>query len=278
MEVPAPGVRRSVGPNVTCTVIFVGVPPRPASRAAPLAASRADRLELLARMLADRPGATAAELAGALGVSVRGVFRDLSALRERGYPVEAARGRGGGLRLHPNWGLGRVLLARDEALAALLGLAVAERLGLPVFAAELARARRRLVGAFPAAERRRVAPLRERVFVGDPAPEAVQQVYAEPASGPTRRLQAAFVDERVVRATYVREDGTVSARRLEPHALLITWPAWYLLAHDHLRDAPRAFRLDRFAAVDVEAEPFRPRARELAEALLGATGLAPDRL
>jgi biotin operon repressor len=128
-------------------------PTRARTRAprAPLAASRADRLDLVARVLADRPGATAADLAAELGVSVRSVFRDLGALRARGYPVEAARGRGGGLRLHPNWGLGRVLLARDEALGTLLGLAVAERLGLPMFAAELGRARRRLAGAFPAA-------------------------------------------------------------------------------------------------------------------------------
>src|ERR687889_514744 len=155
-------------------------------------ASRADRLELLARVLGDRPGATAADLARELGVSTRSVFRDLDALRERGYPVESARGRGGGLRLHPNWGLGRVLLSRDEALCALLGLAVAEKLRFPMFAPEDA-----------------------------------------------------------------REDGAVSHRRLEPHALVINWPAWYLMAHDHLRGESRTFRLDRFVTVAVEAGPLR---------------------
>src|SRR3712207_4657799 len=99
--------------------------------------NRADRLDLLARVLRDRPGVTAGDLARELGVSVRSVFRDVEALRERGYPIESARGRGGGLRLHPNWGLGRVLLSRDEALCALLGLAVAEKLGFPMFAAEV---------------------------------------------------------------------------------------------------------------------------------------------
>ena len=34
---------------------------------------------------------TAGELARELGVSVRSVFRDLDALRERGYPVEAVQ-------------------------------------------------------------------------------------------------------------------------------------------------------------------------------------------
>jgi predicted DNA-binding transcriptional regulator YafY len=252
--------------------------PHPGPRATPLAASRADRLDLVARVLADRPGVTAADLAAELGVSVRSVFRDLGALRARGYPVEAARGRGGGLRLHPNWGLGRVLLTRDEALGTLLGLAVAERIGLPMFAAELGRARRRLAGAFPAGERRRLAPLRERVFVGGPASAAVRAAYGQLAAAATRRLQVAFVEERVVRATYVADDGRRSDRELEPHALLITPPAWYLLAYDRLRAAPRAFRLDRLVAVEAEADSFRPRARELAETLLGATGLDPDPL
>jgi len=117
------------------------------------ARSRADRLDLLARVLRDRPGVTAGDLARELGVSVRSIFRDLDALRERGYPIESARGRGGGLRLRANWGLGRVLLSRDEALCTLLGLAVAEKLGFPMFAPEVARARRKIADAFPTAER-----------------------------------------------------------------------------------------------------------------------------
>ena len=40
-----------------------------------------------------------------------------------------------------------------------------------------------------------------------------------------RRLQAAFVDQRIVRADYAKEDGTVVVRRLEPHALVINAPA-----------------------------------------------------
>src|ERR687889_670029 len=143
-------------------------------------ASRADRLELLARVLGDRPGATAADLARELGVSTRSVFRDLDALRERGYPVESSRGRGGGLRLHPNWGLGRVQLSRDEALCTLLGLAIAERLGMPMFGPGAARSRRKIADAFPPAERRRIAPLRERIFVAQPASPDVRRSYAEP--------------------------------------------------------------------------------------------------
>ena len=240
--------------------------------------SRADRLDLLARVLRDRPGATAGELAGALGVSVRSVFRDIDALRERGYPIEASRGRGGGLRLHTNWGLGRVLLSRDEALCTLLGLAVAEKLRFPMFAPDIGRARRKIADAFPATERRRIAPLRERIFIGEAASAEVRRSYREPAAAPTRRLQVAFVEERIVRAEYVKEGGESSQRRLEPHALVINWPAWYLMAHDYLRGEARTFRLDRFVSVEIEADTFRPRARQLVHELLASTGVVLDRV
>jgi predicted DNA-binding transcriptional regulator YafY len=240
--------------------------------------TRSDRLELLARLLGDRPGITAGEIARELGSSLRTVFRDLDALRRRGYPIETSRGRGGGLRLHRNWGLGRVLLSRDEALCTLLGLAVAEKLRFPMFAPEIGRARRKIADAFPAAERRRIAPLRERIFVGEPASAEVRRSYGEPAPAPTRRLQAAFVEERIVRVEYVREGGAPSRRRLEPHALVINWPAWYLLAHDHLRGGARTFRLDRFVEVEPETESFRPRARELVLETLSSTGVVLDRV
>lgn len=238
--------------------------------------TRADRLDLLARILRDRPGVTAGALAEELGVSVRSVFRDLDHLRERGYPVEASRGRGGGLRLHGNWGLGKVLLSREEALCTLLGLAIAERVGLPMFTTETRRARRRIADAFPQVERKRIAPLRERIFIGQPASRSVRASYAEPAAAPMRPLQVAFVEERLVLATYVKEGGEESTRRLEPHALLINWPAWYLMAFDHLRGTPRTFRLDRFVAVEQERATFRPQPRRVLEELLSAPGIVME--
>jgi predicted DNA-binding transcriptional regulator YafY len=141
---------------------------------------RLDRLDLLARTLRDRPGTTAADLARDLGVSVRSVFRDLEHLRERGYPIEADRGRGGGLRLHASWGLGKVLLSSEEALCTLLSLAIGERLNFPIFSPELARARKKIVDAFPTRERRTLAPLRERILVGPSASAAVRSSYRAP--------------------------------------------------------------------------------------------------
>ena len=247
----------------------------PSASASP---SRVDRLDLVARILRDRPGITAGDLARELGVSERSVFRDLDALRERGFPIESARGRGGGLRLHPHWGLGRVLLSHEEALCTLLSLAMSEKLGMPMFAAAAGRARRRIVDAFPSAERRRIAPLRERIFVGTPASARVRASYGEPGAAPSRALQAAFVDERRVLAEYAREDGTVSERTLEPHALVINWPAWYLVAFDLSRAASRTFRMDRFKRVQPLTDRFRPRPTEIVRELVASGDVQLDRL
>jgi predicted DNA-binding transcriptional regulator YafY len=230
---------------------------------------RIDRLDLLTRVLRDRPGITVAALAHELDVSVRSVFRDLDHLRERGYPIEADRGRGGGVRLHASWGLGKVLLSSEEALCTLLSLAISEKLSFPMFSSDVSRARKKIVDAFPTAERKRIAPLRERIFVGRPASANVRSTYVSPDAGAMRRLQVAFVRENIVSADYVKETGESSTRRVEPHAMLINWPAWYLLGFDHLRGEPRTFRFDRFRNVEVEEHSvFRARPREMAGRLL----------
>ncbi|NJO35709.1 MAG: HTH domain-containing protein, partial [Rhodospirillales bacterium] len=71
---------------------------------------------------------TAAELAAALGVSMRTLNRDLELLRDGGVPIESDRGRGGGLRLQRNWALGRLHLSPAEAIDLLLSIAIAERM------------------------------------------------------------------------------------------------------------------------------------------------------
>lgn len=238
---------------------------------------RADRLELLLEALRDRPGVTAGELAVRVGTTIRSVFRDLALLRERGYPIESSRGRGGGLRLHPNWGLGRVMLSPEEALGALLSLAVAEGLALPMFGRDLRAARLKLVAAFPAAERQRLQSLRRRVLVGAAASSQVRESYSAPDSRTSLALQSAFVKEVVVRLDYERGDGGRSVREVEPHALLLNWPAWYLIGFDHTRDAARTFRLDRVRGVTPTSRRFRAAPHRIVEAIGGLDYADPAR-
>jgi predicted DNA-binding transcriptional regulator YafY len=93
-----------------------------------------------------------------------------------------------------------------------------------------------------------------------------------------RKLQVAFVDQHVVTADYVKEDGEVGVRRLEPHALIINAPAWYLIAYDYLRGDQRTFRLDRFVSVEIQGETFTPRPRDIMAGILSSTGVTMNRV
>jgi len=46
---------------------------------------------------------------------------------------------------------------------------------------------------------------------------------------------------------YTDREGRSSARRIEPHGLLVQTPVWYVLARDLDKQEPRMFRMDRIA-------------------------------
>ena len=102
---------------------------------------RADRLLSLALLLQARGAATARVLAGELGVSVRTVYRDLTALGAAGVPVVTEAGPGGGCRLMDGYRFPLRGLRPDEAEALLI-------LGVPAVLRELG-----LAGALTAAHR-----------------------------------------------------------------------------------------------------------------------------
>ncbi len=82
-----------------------------------------------------------ADIAVALGVSVRTIHRDIAALRKQGVPVEGRRGQG--MRLRKDYILHPVVLTSDEATLMIVGSAVvAARLGKDMqLVAEAARKR-----------------------------------------------------------------------------------------------------------------------------------------
>jgi predicted DNA-binding transcriptional regulator YafY len=220
-----------------------------------------DRTDRLLGLLASRPSWTATDLAAELGVSLRTVRRDLAQLRARGVPVEAERGRGGGIRVPPRVGLGRLLLSQHEIIDLLLALAVAEGLRSPFLASSLRGLRQKITAAFPTEERSRIAALRRRILLGPAASPQVLGGLAEPRAAVVRELQRAFFDQRAVDIAYAGPAGP-SRRAVEPHHLLLSWPAWYVVAWDRGRDAPRTFRLDRIEAAVPRPDTFHVRPPE----------------
>lgn len=83
------------------------------------------RLLRLLTLLQQHAVWTGPELADRLDVSVRGVRRDISRLRELGYPVHSERGLGGGYRLAPGKAMPPLVLDDEEAVAVAVSLSLA---------------------------------------------------------------------------------------------------------------------------------------------------------
>ncbi|RWA69604.1 MAG: WYL domain-containing protein [Mesorhizobium sp.] len=227
------------------------------------ARSRLDRLDLLAsRLKADEP-MTIAEIASELGISARTLARDLEILRERGLPVESDRGRGGGVRLHRTWGIGRVTLTYREAVDLLVSLAIAEQLQSPWLIANLSSIRRKLTASFAPALRDRIEALRNRILIGHSASASVVQGFAVPDGDSINALFRAFLETRVLRFSYTDVQNRKAMRLVEPQLLLLNYPVWYVIGWDRDRDAVRSFRCDRMRFALVEEEQFQLRRPEI---------------
>jgi predicted DNA-binding transcriptional regulator YafY len=89
-------------------------------------------------------------------------------------------------------------------------------------------------------------------------------------------FERCFNDGRVLAFVYSDREGSRTRRRVEPHAILIRAPVWYIIAWDLRRDAPRTFRMDRIRAPLVDQATFRPRPLEAFDELcVGARPLQP---
>lgn len=215
------------------------------------------RLEQLRGLLRARDHATVGELSVELGVSPRTLSRDLALLRDEGLPVEADRGRGGGLRLQSGWAIGRLQLDHLEAIDLLLALAMAEKLGSPLLLQHLPAIRRKLAGAFSRAHQDRIKSLRRRILLGQPASARVLGEYAAPPRARLAAVAQAFFEARCLEIEYADQSGRVTRREIEPQFLYFNLPVWYLLVWDRMRRGIRFFRVDRIRAATITESRFR---------------------
>lgn len=208
--------------------------------------SPASRLLGLLELLQTQPLTTGREIADLLGIDRRTVRRDVAALQGLGIPVEGERGVGGGYRMRPGFRLPPLMLSDDEAVAVVLGLVAARRLGLGATEEAADGALGKIHRVLPEALRRRVEALEETLGFTSGA-EAGAPVATEAAL----LLAGAIRRRRRVTARYRSFEGAESERELSPHGLVVHSGRWYLAAHDHGHDALRTFRVDRLSRIAV---------------------------
>ena len=212
--------------------------------------SRIERLNQLENWLKSDEPLILRNAAEELGVSLRTVHRDLELLRELGVPVEAERGRGGGVRLPSTWGIGRISLTREETLDLLIGLSIGETAYGALQMGHAGAIRRKLLASFSHTDQRRIGALRRRIRIGATATGTVVDSFTSTPMQVGSALKKAFVLNHILSIRYRDGQAQKTTRAVEPHYLLLNPPVWYAICWDHLRGSPRTFRCDRM----VEAE------------------------
>jgi predicted DNA-binding transcriptional regulator YafY len=229
--------------------------------------SSAGRLLALLSLLQMRPHWSASELASRLNVTPRTVRRDVTRLRDLGYPVEAEPGPLGGYQLGAGGVLPPLLLSDDEAVAVAVGLRLAASGGVIGSEDAAIAALAKLEQVLPARLRERVGALNAAtVLLRSPGDPLVHPDLLLTLAQGCRHLER-------LRFNYRDAGGRVTDRRVEPYRLVNTDRRWYLVARDLDRDDWRTFRVDRLSEPSLTGHRFT-RATEPDAAAMVAGGMA----
>ncbi|MFD6264037.1 helix-turn-helix transcriptional regulator [Micromonospora chalcea] len=210
---------------------------------------RASRLVSLLLLLQTRGRMTAHELADALEVSVRTVYRDVESLGAAGVPVYADRGPAGGYRLLEGYRTRLTGMTGPEAEALFLA-------GLPGPAAELglasvvAAAELKVRAALPDELADRSGRIRQRFHLDAPGwfrhPEATPHLAT---------LAGAVWEDRLVRLRYRRWRAPREVTRLvEPLGVVLKAGRWYLVGR--CGEQVRTFRVGAVLDAEVTDERY----------------------
>jgi predicted DNA-binding transcriptional regulator YafY len=229
------------------------------------------RREQLIRLLRRGASMSVHKLARGVGASRRTVLRDLGALRDRGFVIDGEGGRGGGVRLDTRSVMVSAQLTVEEVVALILSVAVlraAPSMPLAGRAEDALSKIERALSAERVAELRRVM---RNILVGDPADERARASAGPVDPSLLECFERAFSQSYVMEFEYLDRNARTSSRCVEPQAILVRAPLWYIIAWDQRKDAPRLFRMDRIRGPRVQDErKFRPRPMEL------VLGVCPD--
>lgn len=215
-------------------------------------ANTATRLITLIMLLQRQPRQQAAELAQALGVSIRTLHRYLTMLDDMGIPVYSERGPYGGFSLVRGYKLPPLVFTPEEAVALYLGTRLVSELWGALYAAAATGALAKLDNVLPDEQRQEVA-WAQRTLVATgmhrTPPEVVVTHFAP--------LRQAIRDHHAVQIAYQgRSQPAATPRIIDPYAIVHRWGWWYLVGYCHVRQGVRSFRVDRIADLQPLAQPF----------------------
>jgi predicted DNA-binding transcriptional regulator YafY len=218
------------------------------------------RHDALLRLLRRQGSTTVQELAQAVGASRRTILRDIGALRDQGFVIHSEPGRGGGLQLDPQSLQTTPRLSVPEVFALLLSVAAMRAGGALPFSGLADAGLAKIERALPADKLRDLRRLLDCLHVGRLSPQQDVSALGPMDAALLPAFETAFLQRQRLRFRYRDAKGAVTRREVEPQAMLLLPPLWYLVAWDSARGDFRHFRMDRISRPSIlEGPPFRRR-------------------
>jgi predicted DNA-binding transcriptional regulator YafY len=218
------------------------------------------RHDSIVRLLRRNASATITGLAEEVGASRRTVLRDISALRDQGFVIHSECGPGGGVQLDPRSVQTASQLSVVEIFALLISVTTMRAARTFPFSDLADSGLAKIEKALPSDKVKDLRCLLECLHIGQLSPLQDISDIAPMDSALLPAFEEAFLQRRLIRFDYRDAAGTLTTREVEPQALLILPPLWYLVAWDPSRSDFRHFRMDRIMGPEtVPASSFRRR-------------------
>jgi predicted DNA-binding transcriptional regulator YafY len=207
-----------------------------------------DRQDAIIRGLRRDGSSTIEEIAHTVGASRSTILRDIAVLRDQGFVIHSEPGRGGGLYLDPQSVQITARLSVPEIFALIISVAsMRAAANLPFF--ELADSGlAKIEKSLPADKVRDLRRFMDCLWIGPLSPQVDTSNIGTVDGSLVAAFETAFLKRHLLQFQYRDAKDRVTERRVEPQALLILPPLWYLVAWDSDRADSRHFRMDRIKA------------------------------
>lgn len=204
--------------------------------------AKADNMLSVLWMLKSSRRRTAKELAEALEMNIRTVYRYIDALCASGVPIISDSGHNGGYSLLQSFTDAPLIFDLHEQKALIHAALFAQEAGYP-FGDDLNRAVSKL-----------------KMYTNEEQLDDINrhlkgfEVISPPSNAPLitflQQLEQSVADGVTLCMEYAKGyENTAETRFLNPYGLVYWKGKWYIIGHCHLRDAIRSFRVDRIQAL-----------------------------
>ena len=219
-----------------------------------------DRHDAIIRSLRRKGVSTVDELAKEVGTSRRTILRDICALRDQGFTIYSEPGRGGGLQLDPQSVQTTTRLSVTEVFALLISVETMRIAGQLPFSNLANAGFSKIEKTLPADKVRELRQFLRCLHIGKLSPKQDASNLGPIDQALLPAFEAAFLQKQMLGFQHWDANCHHTNREVEPQAMLVLPPLWYLVAWDPARDNFRHFRMVRISApAPIRNTSFRQR-------------------